>query len=186
MTDINQTMISEMPESTVSEENFVTEDSQTPLDRYGRSFDPETHVVDDQGSPLLTKAGFLRVKRGKGLKQSSVGKPDHATGEGQSQACGITTAELIFVMGVVIGGEDWLPENHERLYMQDAWSQYFEKKGIQDLPPGILIATAMVSYVVPRLTKPTTQTRLGKAWRWVKNRFRKRSEEKEHERMEVE
>lgn len=164
-------------------------DSQCPVDRFGRLFDQNLHIVNNDGTPLLTATGLLRVRRGQGIKKSGVGSPKGQsaieTVEAQHAACGVTTAELIFVMGVAIGGEDWLPENHERLYMQTAWTEYFRKKDIKDLPPGVLICTALVSYAIPRFGKPDTQTRMKRIGAWFKKRFSRKARQEARENYDT-
>ena len=100
-----------------------------------------------------------------------------ATPEQSYAACGTTTAQMTFMLGMVVGGEEWKPSHDESVYMATAWTDYFRAKGIKDLPPGVVVATALISYAGPRLFKPNTQTRIKMAGAKLKAFFNRRKKD---------
>jgi hypothetical protein len=164
-------------------------------DRRGRSFDPALHEVDEQGLPRLTKRNKLRILGGRGRKAtptpqetSTIGTPGAGPsgiglpgGPGAApvaddikyQATGASTAQAVFMLGVVLGGEDWKPKPEENQMMSGAFADYYRAKGIKDIPPGVLVVIALTSYAGPRLFMPKTKTRLAAAATWVKRKFKR-------------
>jgi hypothetical protein len=77
-------------------------------------------------------------------------------------------AEIIFKSGYMLGGDEWLPIKHdekqidERRDMSTAWADYAYAKGMDDLPPGLLVAFVCSAYALPRFGAPETQKRLGR------------------------
>lgn len=168
-------------------------DSRGPVDKYNRPFDPEIHAQKG-GKPVLNKDRTIRIKAGKGKpsgranpkygekhpgkgrtsihKESTIGRsgpgmPDVDVTASYA-ACGVTVAEGVFIIGRAIGGDEWTPDASERSYMVDAWTKYFESKQIADIPPGLILVTALVSYAAPRFSKPVTQGRVKRAMVWLK------------------
>lgn len=75
-------------------------------------------------------------------------------------------AGITFRMGVLIGGEEWEPRVdsqtglNEADFMRNSYKDYFEARGVTEVPPGWILIIALTTYAVPRLTMPKTQTRL--------------------------
>lgn len=178
---LTKDLIKEMPE--VQEHSIQAEaEQQGVYDRHGNPFSPDIHVTDQEGNPKLTPKGYAKMRR-KQARESSVGgvgdkqQVDQQEQEKAAyQATGIATAQSIFFIGQAVGGEEWKPDKNEADYMSAAWARYFEAKGIRDLPPGVMVTTAVMCYVAPRLGKPNTRTRLQRAGGWLKRKFsRKRA-----------
>lgn len=169
-----------MKEPEVAKEIISTmpEPEEILLDERGDTFDGDQHEVDSDGKPRKTKGGFFHKKRGGVSKvsgaKSSIASVDTPSEDLSYQACGSSTAEIIFIMGQALGGQEWVPVPDERRYMSDAWAQYYKAKEVKDLPPGLIVATAMISYAMPRFSRPETKTRLQKASHWIKMRFSKK------------
>ena len=155
-------------------------------DKGGDTFNPEEHAVNTDGSPKFTVGGTFAKKRGRKAgkaQNSTVAKPTQAMQNPNQkyQMTGAAIAESIFMVGRVIGGDEWQPivdektGVDERKNMTDAWSQYAQAKDIGDVPPGVLVAIVMVGYIGPRLAGPKTKTRLQLAWTWLKAKMRNRS-----------
>jgi len=150
-------------------------------DLQGRTFDPRLHEVELNGTPRVTPRGNLRLKRGMAKIKSTIGTPagDIPTGvegvlpEQAYQATGIATAQIIFVSAQAVGGAEWKPSKEEQDYMAYAWANYYQVKGIKDLPPGVIVATAILSYAGPRFAKPVTQKKTQRAVAWMKDKIRK-------------
>lgn len=171
MKDVADTLIGKMPES--NEQVDGPEFNSGPateslIDAAGTNFDPALHQKSKDGGPKYTKAGNFKKKAGKKSQIADVTPPDQ---DAAYKACGSSTAEMIFIAGQGLGGPEWNPRPEERIYMTEAWTQYFQAKGIEDLPPGVIVATALISYGAPRFTMPETQSRTKKVIGWLKNRI---------------
>lgn len=172
------------------------------VDRHGNGFDPSMHVTDEQGEPKLTSRGYLKLKRGKAgaSSGSSAGsgstvsgpegmRPGEAADDGaQAREAGRNAADALIMLGMTLGGPEWEPVRDkrqgidERGNLREAWGQYFEAKGVSDIPPGVALAIATLGYAAPRLVQgPTTKSRLQRAGLWLKGKlgaFRKRKGKK--------
>jgi hypothetical protein len=155
---VSETMVKSMPD---------TINNEVITDGAGISFDSTLHQMGKDGAPKITKAGNFKKKAGKS-KIADVTVPDDTMA---FQACGSTTAEMIFIAAQGIGGPDWNPKPEERVYMTEAFTQYYQSKEVKDLPPGVIVATALISYGAPRFVMPQTQSRFKKAVSWVKSRI---------------
>lgn len=138
------------------------------VDSLGRTFDAFLHRTDATGNPILTNKGKLRIKpkpgggASKPKSASSIGgvdsqsEPDfsYAKEEAAIIATGQSAAALTFVIGMAIFGADGAPSNDEKEQITYAYQTYFKAKNIQDLPPGIVLVTALATYALPRALKP--------------------------------
>lgn len=153
-------------------------------DKSGALFDPTIHAVKSDGSPSLTKSGYFRRKRGTGARVIVPGAasipPDEARRIAEQQAQAIEEqkrrkamiaaqgiSEIIFKSGYMLGGEEWLPIKNdekqidERRDMHTAWAEYCYARGVEDIPPGLLVAFVCSAYALPRFAGQETQKRLG-------------------------
>ncbi len=160
-------------------------------DKAGELFNPELHAVKADGSPSYAKSGVFRRKRGTGSRVSvpvaNALPPDEARriAEANAQAAeeqkrrkamiaasGI--AEIIFKSGYMLGGDEWLPIKNEekqideRRDMTTAWAEYCYARGVEDIPPGMLVAFVVSAYALPRFAAPETQKRLGRFATFIK------------------
>jgi len=171
--EVGKTLIEKMPDGPdVSAPGGVEQTGGKDLelrDASGASFDSTLHQMSKDGMPKITKAGNFKKKPGKSKSAiANVTPPDE---DASYKACGSSTAEIIFIAGQGIGGAEWKPRPEERAYMSDAWTQYYKAKGVEDLPPGVIVATALISYVAPRFTMPETQTRTKRFTNWFKGQL---------------
>ena len=160
-------------------------------DKAGELFNPELHAVKADGSPSYAKSGVFRRKRGTGsrvtIPAANAIPPDEARriAEANAQAAeeqkrrramiaaqGIS--EIIFKSGYMLGGDEWLPIKNEekqideRRDMHTAWAEYCYARGVEDIPPGMLVAFVVSAYALPRFAAPETQKRLGTFATFVK------------------
>ncbi len=160
------------------------------FDRMGRSFNRALHLVDDDDKPRMTKGGKLKIKRGQGPdaskeKESKIGGLEAPTGiafaEGQAAAeaeilvTGQSAASLTFLLGIMAFKEDGKPTQDEINQVTYAYQTYFRAKNIRDLPPGIVLATALITYAAPRLMKPKTSKKIAGVWEKIKKRYAKKN-----------
>ncbi len=156
------------------------------LDAMGRNFDKAMHIIDEQGEPKLTKDGKLRIKRGygPGAKQpkiSTIGGVDGLIGFAQTQeqseaeilVTGQSAASLTFVVGMAFFGSDGKPTQEEINQVTYGYQSYFRAKNIRDLPPGVVLATALMTYALPRMIKPKTSKKISSLWDKAKRKFSK-------------
>jgi len=161
-------------------------------DKHGRSFDPAIHRVDDSGSPRLGKNGLLSIKPGRGTKSEGTGAKtsgstlnppgqdkNQGPDKGSPREAGHMIAENMFMLGQLLGGEEWAPLEvynpqfaqehgiHERNQMREAWATYCEAKDIGDIPPGVMVTMVVAQYAALRLSMPKTKTRMQKAKGWI-------------------
>lgn len=177
-------------------------------DKQGAQFNPATHVVGADGQGILTVRGTWAQKRGRKagntapvtnaptVRNSTLGGPaaspspqaaqilQQQAQDAQSRAAGVAAAELLFMCGQMIGGEEWQPMVNktigmdERTLMHGAFGDYFVASGVRDIPPGAALTFAIVAYIAPRFAMPKTQSRYAKirgtvvTW-WVNRKLRK-------------
>lgn len=192
----------DLPEVTETILNHETSPAPAPVppgltDTKGRSFDKELHCVDENGAPIITTKGKLKLKkRGRPSAGGEKGDTNDATENGNkiSSVAGIPTppnqaeieamttgyyaADLLITVGQSIGGDEWRPKIEpidERRNLQEAFGKYFVAKEIADIPPGIALTMAVGAYVGPRLFMPETKKKTksfaekAKQWfRWKK------------------
>lgn len=144
------------------------------LDSDGTAFDPAIHATDDSGRPRKTKTGKWAKKRG---RKSTTGYSQTATAKTskdiEAEQAGLATAQVIFTLGVAIGGEEWQPKIdnetglNEPHHMSQAWAEYYKATGKTDVPPWLTVVIACSCYSLPRLTMPKTQTRMQRFSKWI-------------------
>ena len=146
-------------------------------------FDPTIHQIDENGQPLLTPTGRFKKKRAprKSPGPSTISKTtDDAIAQKSSQnielqcrVCGKYAANAMFTAGYMIGGDEFEPTVDsdtgldERQLIESAFGDYFVAKNISDFPPGITLCLAISAYILPRLAKPKTRSRLGRVKNWL-------------------
>ena len=153
-------------------------------DKAGELFNPELHAVKADGSPSFAKSGVFRRRRGTGCRVTMPAIPGQSheeirriaeqnaqAAEEQKRRKAMIAAqgisEIIFKSGYMLGGDEWLPIKNEekqideRRDMHTAWAEYCYARGVEDIPPGLLVAFVCSAYALPRFTAPETQKRLG-------------------------
>lgn len=146
------------------------------MDSNGEAWNPDIHATGADGGGVKTAKGTWRKRRGVG--RSTVGAPtQRAAGnpatvdDSQSRAAGVACAHSVFMMGRMVGGEEWAPrvdaERNEPAMMEKAFGDYFVAKGYNDFPPGLALSMALFAYAGPRFTMPVTQSRMVKFKQWA-------------------
>lgn len=171
--------LSQMEETQVSGgDDSSGETSTTPAsntDDFGTVFDPLKHT----GSKLKNGAWRERKKstvaaprkKKDAAPQPSAADLKKAENEAQCRGAGVVAAGTMFMLCRGIMGEEWQPTADEVAMQNEAWGNYFVAKGVSDVPPGMALALGIGAYVAPRLTKPKTQEKLGRAKTWIALRF---------------
>lgn len=156
-------------------------------DSKGETFNPEIHVTDSDGRPVLTKTRKLRRKVGRKrggvqaskstIDQAVIGGTDqHQTPNG-SLAAAVAMVGAVEMGGIALGGDEWRYKIDPTLGIDEkrqgieVWAEYFRAQGVTDIPPGIAVAIWSVSYMAPRFFQPATKNRIGLAWAWMKSKL---------------
>lgn len=161
-----------------AEEERAAERAAALTDADGRPFDPAIHVAAEDGSPVVNAKGFIRKKSGRGSPKSKLGAP---IVQAPPVKVGHQIAEAIFMLGRVIGGEEWAPRADvelgidERAQMRDAWGRFAEEKGWSDVPPGLAVVIVTGAYVAPRFALPQTRSRARRVKEWFLYKVLKRA-----------
>lgn len=187
----------EQPQKPTPEKSAPSMTGSARVDGFGRPFDAAIHVTDDAGEPVLTKSGKLKCRPGCGLggrgnkganreagPRSQVGGPAGGPGaptdavrREHTRAAAVAAVETVGTLGRMLGGEEWAfirDESRgidERSAGVDAFAQYFEAKGIEDIPPGVALAIWAMAYAGPRFAAPKTRGRLKLAGAWIKTKW---------------
>jgi hypothetical protein len=151
----------------------------------GSSFNPAIHAVNADGSPRKTTTGRFALKRGKKAgtveapKASPKGivipgaTPGAGAKEQEARAGGAGAANLLLMVSVAIGGQEWQPikddktGRDEKLMLETAFGDFFVAQGWQDLPPGWALVAACGMYALPRFAMPQTRTRMQRVKEWA-------------------
>lgn len=190
--DITNTLVDEMPNVQENAIDQLQHDhdagKEKLVDKIGRAFDKAIHLTDGDGEPKLTKGGQIRIKRGHGpdankKRVSSIGGVEtpgtiafaesKAESEAEILATGQSAASLTFVIGMAMFGSDGKPTQDEINQITYAYQTYFRAKNIRDLPPGIVLVTALATYTVPRMLKPKTSKKITTLWGKLKAKVSK-------------
>ena len=159
-------------------------------DRQGLPFDPAIHKVNSAGEPTTTKLGKLIRKPGRkpgsGAGQSTLSKGDtkastQDSGQNARAIAAAATVDSIGTLGGMLGGSEWLFQTNkeqgidERQRGIEAFEQYYTAKGIDDIPPGVIVLAWVVSYATPRIMGgEQTRSKLARARDWVLSKVFKR------------
>lgn len=163
-----------------------------PIDNAGQTFDPKIHSSDATGKGILTEKGLWRRKRGAGKApgsaKSTIGGKTVSNGsntpdakEQAAIACGRTLAQTTFLVGRALGGEEWNPQKavdekgtvvyDEEVMMTDAWTNYCRATNLSDVPPGVILCVALMSYAAPRFRMPETKRRAQSFKEWFVSKW---------------
>ena len=155
----------------------------TTSSEQAEKFDPAIHATDTDGNPKYRADGSFALKRGRkaGATQSKINKPERppqiTDSEVAARQSGKVCAALCIQLGVVVGGDEWLPRKDasigmdEQLQIEAAFANYFNAKGYTDIPPGLALVLSLAAYALPRFTMPKTRTRLARAKDWIVSKW---------------
>ena len=160
--------VSVAPKITVATENA---DLLGDVIKAYAGFDPSIHASDNEGKPRFTADGGYAKKRGRkaGQKtgvQITDGKltmQDSAPNQSANfKVAALGTVLMITQSMQSLFGPQWKPEKLEIDSLTDSLEQYYASKGIDDLPPGFVLAFAISAYSLPRISHPETLSRWDK------------------------
>lgn len=147
-------------------------------------FDSSIHATDEQGNPKRNADGSFRKKsgrkpgQGQGPRSSrQPGPPLVDNADLEARAAAEVFTSMIFILGTVIGGDEWTPlvkpeiGLNEPESVKNAWYNYFKIVGNVTLPQWVVPLVATGAYVLPRFTMPKTQSRMKRFLTWIKPYF---------------
>src|SRR5271163_1870457 len=170
--------------------------SSLELDALGIPWDPTQHATGKDGKGVRTDKGAWRKRRGVTGSASYLGKgsktqtktPDPAevealnkqTLEKQNRMAGMMAAAMLINVSTAIGGDEFQARRikipgtdatyDEREFLSQAFGDYFVAKQITDLPPGMVLVSALSMYYLPRFREPKVRERGGKIGAWFKDK----------------
>lgn len=156
-----------------------------------RVFNPEIHETSADGKPVLTPTGRYKMKKGARARlivpaSDQSEEKAAAMKAAQRRMAASAVVDSFINTGVMIFGEEWLPETQiildpatqkelgkieEREMLITSCDQYMAAKGINDIPPGLCLTLVVSSYCLKRVQKPKTQARLAQIFGGLKGKI---------------
>jgi hypothetical protein len=141
----------------------------------GQAFDPTQHAVDKDGKPILTPSGRFKKlsKPALALNTGAEQKQEQAQAQQadiQRMQCAKIAVGCFLQVTTGIFGDEWKPENVDGIDEGEnlviCTNEYLRQFPDIDIPPGWLLAFALLNYCGRRIGKPKTQTKLEKIKNW--------------------
>ena len=158
------------------ENDSILEQYAHLVDKNNSAFDPKLHKTKRDGTPTVSKLGKLMLKPASAKQNNTKDSPlDTTLDSGQldkeltdieKQQCaalGKISANSLFAVGRVLGGEEWAPIKSggydEAAALESAFNDYYLASGKTEMSPKLALSLAIGSYAIPRFTKPITQAK---------------------------
>lgn len=146
-------------------------------------FDPSIHATNADGTPKRKADGTLALKRGRkaGSAAASVLPPKSAAqsvvvGEAEKRLtldqAARESANLVINISVwTLGAEVGQPiDKAEAEGLRLSFRNYYEARGVPDLPPEIGLFIALGSYIGPRLMHEKSKSKMEKVGAWIREK----------------
>lgn len=126
-------------------------------------FDPLLHAVNPDGTPKRKVDGSYALKRGRKAGQgagpapmaTASAEPTINTDEAARQSC-----NMLINGAVLLLGEQWEPrDKDEAKGLHTSFKNYFDARGVPNVPPEVGLAVAVLAYSLPRITHEKTVSR---------------------------
>jgi hypothetical protein len=142
-------------------------------------FDPDVHAVNEDGTPKKKADGSFAKKRGRksGAAASalppkavsplaSVGEPVKISAdEAARQSANLVINAAVWTLGAEVGQPR---DKAEAEGLKLSFKNYFEARGVPNIPPEIGLFIAVGSYIGPRLYSEVGKTKMEKLTIWFK------------------
>lgn len=173
----------------VKEKNNIKDEFKSLVDREGLSFNPDLHVVNDDGSPSITSTGKLRRKTRVSQSKiesvllnvnTKVENPQSELDTAKRKRTAMIITRMNEVFGIKIAGETTgryikRPEfdQDEELEVLSAVDLWLLETGNFDLPPNITLALVLGMYWFRIGTSEVAQNKLTKMGlsNWIKSKL---------------
>ena len=128
-------------------------------------FDPLLHAVNPDGTPKRKVDGSYAMKRGR----KSGAAPSTSSPVAAAQEVTINTDEaarqscnMLINGAVLLFGEQFEPRDKaEADGLKTSFKNYFDARGVPNVPPEVGLAVALLAYSLPRITHEKTVSRFG-------------------------
>lgn len=128
-------------------------------------FDPLLHAVNPDGTPKRKVDGSYAMKRGR----KSGAAPSTSSAAPAAQEITINTDEaarqscnMLINGAVLLFGEQFEPRDKaEAEGLKTSFKNYFDARGVPNVPPEVGLAVALLAYSLPRITHEKTVSRFG-------------------------
>ena len=133
------------------------------LDSAGAVFDPKVHATKRDGSPSYTKSGRFRK-----VRTTKAAANDETPEDRRYRTAAEGTVAAIEMLATMVGGDafsyikDKKSGIDERASGIDAFAAWYESRGIEDFPPGIVVAIWAITYCAPRFAHQPVRDRFKK------------------------
>ena len=134
------------------------------LDSAGAVFDPKVHATKRDGSPSYTKSGRFRKVR----TTKATAANDETPEDRRYRTAAEGTVAAIEMLATMVGGDaftyikDKKSGIDEKASGIDAFAAWYESRGIEDFPPGIVVAIWAITYCAPRFAHQPVRDRFKK------------------------
>lgn len=130
-------------------------------------FDPLVHAVNPDGTPKRKVDGSYAMKRGRksGVLPSASSTTSPAAQVAQTPTINVDEASrqscnMLINGAVLLFGEQWAPQDKEEAKgLQISFKNYFEARGVPNVPPEVGLVVAVLAYSLPRITHEKTVSR---------------------------
>lgn len=126
-------------------------------------FDPALHAVNPDGTPKRKVDGSYALKRGRKAGQSApAAGPAVATAEVtiNTDEAARQSCNMLINGAVLLLGDQWEPrDKDEAKGLQISFKNYFDARGVPNVPPEVGLAVAVLAYSLPRITHEKTVSR---------------------------
>ena len=155
-------------------------------DKKGNVFDSTIHSMDEAGNPKYNASGTFSKKRGRKanptIVETNVGN-EAAENVARTQAlqAGRASSELVFMIGKIIGGDEWSPiinpeyGLNEPEQMTDAFAAYYLATGKTEMSPWLGLAVCLSTYTLLRMRMPKTKKRMYTVVTWIKSKLKRKN-----------
>lgn len=152
-------------------------------------FDPTIHAQNEDGSPKLKTDGSYALKRGRKAgsvaaalppknapQKNAVGEPaivSHPTisiDEAARQSANLVINAAVWTLGEEVGKP---LDKGEADGLKLSFKNYYEARGVPDIPPEIGLFIAIGSYIGPRLMHEKSKTKLERIGSWIQTKLHK-------------
>lgn len=155
----------------------VLEDKTTQAAEAYEGFDEAVHSTGKDGKPRYNKDGTYARKRGRKAGATAPPTDNPSPSVVSTEEAAVQSANLLFNLSVFVGGDDWSPSKDEAICVKTGFKNYYDARGIVNIPPELGLVIALGMYALPRLNKPTTREKISSFWVWVKDKFAKKKPE---------
>lgn len=164
-------------------ENLSSITSETLAESHAEphaGFDPAIHAVNDDGTPKMKASGGYALKRGRkagtaaaialppknAAARADVGEPAKVLSLDQASR---ESANLVINVAVwTLGEEVGKPiDKAEADGLRLSFRNYYEARGVPNLPPELGLFVALGSYIGPRIMHEKSKTKMERLSQWL-------------------